>query len=134
MTQQVVRKEITDRLKQWASSQTTPLKIAIEGVPFEKPNTPWLELIINPVTTVDSNVGVKRSTLLGFFQVNIYCKDGEGTKLSEDLAAAIIALYPVVPKVGTVSIEATGSILNSYQDAQWRVTPVRIRYRQENYL
>jgi len=134
MTIQVVRKEITDKLKTWAAAQSTPLKIAIEGVPFEKPSDPWLELFVMPSTTVDSNVGVKRATLYGFFQINIYTKDGEGTKKAEDIAQALITLYPVIPKLSTVSIEQTGSILNHYQDAQWRVTPVRIRYRQENYL
>ncbi len=76
-----------------------------------------------------------RKTLTGLIQFNIYTKEGGGTKKSEELAQALIDLFPVVPKTGTgtVSIEQTGSIMNTLYEAQWLVTPVRFRYRQENY-
>ena len=63
---------------------------------------------------------------------NIYTKLNIGTKESETLAQELIDLFPVFPKSGTVSIEQTGSIYNTFTDSLWRVIPVRIRYRQED--
>ncbi len=88
---------------------------------------------IIPATTVNQTVSAARKTLTGLIQFNIYTKEGVGTKKSEELAQALLDLFPVVPKTGTVSIEQTGSIMNTLYEAQWLVTPVRFRYRQENY-
>lgn len=132
MTQRTLRKEIEDKVALWAISKN--IKIAYENVPFTKPDSTFVELYIIPATTVNPTVDAKRATQYGLIQFNIYCKAGEGTKKSEDLAQELIQLFPVVPKSGTVSIEQTGSIMAPLYDAQWRVLPVRFRYRQENYL
>ena len=132
MTQRTLRKEIEDKVASWAISKN--IKIAYENVPFTKPDSTFVELYIIPATTVNPTVDAKRATQYGVIQFNIYCKAGEGTKKSEDLAQELIQLFPVVPKSGTVSIEQTGSIMAPLYDAQWRVLPVRFRYRQENYL
>ncbi len=132
MTQRTLRKEIEDKVAAWAATKSIP--IAYENVTFVKPSTTFVELYIIPATTVNHTVAAKRATQYGIIQFNIYCKSGEGTKKSEDLAQELIDLFPVVPKVGTVSIEQTGSIMNPLYDSQWRVLPVRIRYRQEQLL
>lgn len=132
MTQRTIRQEVETKVKAWASSKG--IALALENVPFTKPDTTWIQLYIIPATTVNPTVNAKRATMFGFLQFNIYTKDGIGTKASEELAQEIIDLFPVVPKTGTVSIEQTGSIMNPLYDAQWRVTPVRIRYRQENSM
>lgn len=132
MTQRTLRKEIEDKVAAWAATKSIP--IAYENVTFTKPTTTFIELYIIPATTVNPTVNAKRATLYGMIQFNIYCKSGEYTKKSEDLAQELIDLFPVVPKVGTVSIEQTGSIMNPLYDSQWRVLPVRIRYRQEQLL
>ena len=132
MTQRTLRKEIEDKVAAWAATKSIP--IAYENVTFVKPSTTFIELYIIPATTVNPTVAAKRATNYGMIQFNIYCKSGEGTKKSEDLAQELIDLFPVVPKVGTVSIEQTGSIMNPLCDSQWRVLPVRIRYRQEQQL
>jgi len=134
MTQRTLRKEIEDKVAAWAASKSPAIPVAYENVTFVKPSTTFIELYIIPATTVNPTVNAKRSTNYGMIQFNIYCKSGEGTKKSEDLAQELINLFPVVPKVGTVSIEQTGSIMNPLYDSQWRVLPVRIRYRQEQQL
>lgn len=132
MTQGTLRKEIEDKVAAWATTKNIP--IAYENITFTKPTTTWIELYIIPATTVNPTVNAKRATLYGMIQFNIYTKSGEGSKKSEDLAQELIDLFPVVPKTGTVSIEQTGSIMNPLYDSQWRVLPVRIRYRQEQQL
>ena len=132
MTQRTLRKEIEDKVAAWAATKSIP--IAYENVTFVKPSTTFIELYIIPATTVNHTVAAKRATLYGIVQFNIYCKSGEGTKKSEDIAQELIDLFPVVPKVGTVSIEQTGKIMNSFYDSQWRVLPVSFRYRQEQQL
>lgn len=133
MTQKTLRKEIEDKVRAWANSQSPVIKIAYENVPFEKTDDTFIQLYIIPAASVNSTVDAKRVTLLGILQFNIFTKAGEGTKKSEDLAQALIDLFPVFPKTGTVSIESSGYIMSPLYDAQWRVTPVRFNYRQENY-
>lgn len=133
MTQRTLRKEIEDKVRAWANSQSPVIKIAYENVPFEKTDDTFIQLYIIPAASVNNTVDAKRVTLLGILQFNIFTKAGEGTKKSEDLAQALIDLFPVFPKTGTVSIESTGCIMSPLYDAQWRVTPVRFNYRQENY-
>lgn len=132
MTQRTIRKEVEDRLAAWAAPRN--IKIAYENVAFTKPTTTFVEVHIIPATTVNPTVDAKRATNYGIIQINIYAPSGEGTKKSEELAQELIELFPVVPKTGSVSIEQTGSIMSPLYDAQWRVLPVRFRYRQENYL
>jgi len=134
MTQRTIRNEVETKVKAWADSQNPVIPIAFENVPFTKPDGTFIELYIIPATTVNTTVGAKRATMLGTIQLNIHAKEGVGTKTSEDIAQSLINLFPVVPKTGTVSIEQTGSIMNPLYDAQWRITPVRFRYRQENIL
>lgn len=134
MTQTALRKEIEDKVAAWAASKSPAIPVAYENVTFVKPTTTFVELYIIPATTVNPTVNAKRATLYGMIQFNIYCKSGEGSKKSELLAQELIELFPVIPKVGTVSIEQTGSIMNPLYDSQWRVLPVRIRYRQEQQL
>lgn len=135
MTQRTLRKEIEDKVAAWAANQN--IQIAYENVPFTKPNKndedAFIEFYIIPTVTVNPTVDTKRTTLIGLLQFNIYTKSGKGTKKSEDLAQALINLFPVYPKTGTVSIESVGYTMNPLYDAQWRVLPVRFKYRQENY-
>ena len=133
MTQRTIRLEVEAKVKAWAAAQSPTIPIAYENVSFTKPDSTFIELYIIPATTVNQTVNAVRKTLTGLIQFNIYTKEGVGTKKSEELAQALIDLFPVVPKTGTVSIEQTGSIMNTLYEAQWLVTPVRFRYRQENY-
>jgi hypothetical protein len=133
MTQRTIRLEVEAKVKAWAAAQSPAIPIVYENVAFTKPDSTFIELYIIPATTVNQTVSAARKTLTGLIQFNIYTKEGVGTKKSEDLAQALIDLFPVVPKTGTVSIEQTGSIMNTLYEAQWLVTPVRFRYRQENY-
>jgi hypothetical protein len=133
MTQRTIRLEVEAKVKAWAAAQSPAIPIAYENAAFAKTDTTFIELYIIPATTVNQTVSAARKTLTGLIQFNIYTKEGVGTKKSEELAQALIDLFPVVPKTGTVSIEQTGSIMNTLYEAQWLVTPVRFRYRQENY-
>jgi hypothetical protein len=134
MSQYTIRQEIESKLKSWADSQYPKLPIAFENVSFEKPTSDWLELVFMPSVTINPTVAASRATLYGMFQINIYTKQDTGTKRSEQLAESIIKLFPVVPKTGTVSIEQTGSVMNPLYDSQWRILPLRFRYRQEQNI
>jgi len=134
MTQRTLRNELETKLSNWAASHNPVIPLAFEGVTFTKPETTFIEVYIIPAVTVNPTVDGKRATLYGTLQCNIYCKAGTGTKQSEDIAQELIELFPLLPKTGTVSIEQTGYIMNPLMDAQWRVLPVRFRYRQENSL
>lgn len=132
MTQRTIRLELEAKTKTWATGKTPQIQIAYENVDFVKPDGTWVQMFLIPALTANNTVDTIRKTYYGMVQFNIYTKINKGTKEAEELAQELINLFPVIPKVGTVSIEQTGSILNTFVDSIWRVTPVRIHYRQED--
>lgn len=128
-----VRNELTARLATVAATLTLP--VSYENVPFTKPANllPFLELFIVPALTLDVTVDGTRQREVGYMQVNVWSKQGVGTKQGEDIAAAIRTAFPVIPKTGTVSIENTPSIKQAILDSSgYRVIPIIISYRQES--
>lgn len=127
-----VRSELSVRLA--ALATTLGIPISYENVPFTKPaNTaPFLEMFITPSSTQDVSIDGKRQRETGIFQVNVWSKTGVGTKEGEDIANAVKAAFPIVPKTGTVSIEATPTIKQAILDGSgYRIIPILISYRQE---
>lgn len=127
-----VRSELSVRLQTLATTLSLP--VAWEGVPFTKPANlgSFLEAFVIPAVTLDVTVDGTRQRETGIFQVNVWCKTGVGTKVGEDIANAIKAAYPVVPKTGTVSVESTPSIRPAILDSSgYRIIPVVISYRLE---
>jgi hypothetical protein len=108
--------------------------VSFEGVPFSKPANlgSFLEAFVIPANTQDVSVDGTRQRNTGVFQVNVWSKTGVGAKEGEDIANAIKAAFPVVPKTGTVSVESTPSIKQAILDASgYRIIPIIIPYRQE---
>ena len=137
-----VRSELTVRLSAFAAAYSnntvqpyvTKLAVSYENIPFVKPinNEPFLEMFIVPAHTKDVTVDGTRQRENGFMQVNIWSKAGVGTAQGEAIAYALRAAFPVLPKQGTVSVEATPSIKPAILDgAGYRIIPVIISYRQE---
>lgn len=128
-----LRIEVENKIKTWANSKNPVIPISYESVPFTKPDTTWIEVFIIPAMTDNTTLSTQRKTLKGIIQINLYTKDGVGTKLSETLAEEIINILPATTKSSNLSIEKTGYIMSSLKDAQWKVTPIRFEYRQESY-
>jgi len=132
MSQRVIRLELEQKLRDWNATQGDKYPIAFEGVPFTKPNNTFLEIYLIPSASVNKNINGVRYAMYGTMQINIYNKDGNGTKEAETIAQSLIEWFPVFPKTGKVSIESTGTIQSPLSDAQWGVTPIRFRYRYES--
>lgn len=133
MTQRTLRLDVEQRITTWANSKSPVIPVAYENVPFTKPDTTWIEVYIIPSVTSNYTLSTTRKTLRGSIQVNIYTKAGTGTKTSELLTEEIVALFPPTIKTNTLCIERTGQVMSPVYDAQWRCTPVRFEYRQEDY-
>ena len=127
----IIRAMLEARLKTWADTQSIP--IAYQGVAFTKPNTPFLECVLIPNIVFNRDVAATGERHLGFFQVNCWAKVGSGMGQAEALAQSVKALYPVVPKVGSVSIETPPKIDRALPDSSgaWMIVPVLISYRYE---
>lgn len=132
-----VRSEVEKIVITWANSQTPKILVCVENVPFIKPpNTTgkYVEVIILGSTTTVVTVDGKREREVGIIQINCCVPQGTGAKAGEDLAEYIKNLFPVVPKVGTVSIERPANISRALdRDDGFRIVPVRINYRQERF-
>ncbi len=134
MSNQIVATALESRLQAWASAQVPPVPIAFENVAFVKPtSTPWLEPFLIPNLTMNKELKGVRKTHLGLFQVNVWAPKGEGMGVVRALAQSVINLYPLLPKIGAVSIEETPTASRPLPDGDsWVVVPVLIKYRYES--
>lgn len=127
------RSEIETRLNDWAKAQTPPIPVAFQNVKFTKPTTgPYLEIIMLADNNINPNVSADSVRTIGMFQINCYAPVGTGMAQVESLANSVVGLYPVLPKTGTVSIEAPLNTNGSYVEDTFVCIPVRARYRIES--
>lgn len=124
-----IKSEIEARLVEFGLTNKIP--VAFEAVNFTKPVGEWIELIYLSPNKMHRNVAAQvRET--GMFQVNVYTKLGFGTGRSTELVEEVSALFPVLPKVGLVSIEQPPNAARGYPDENHWCVPVTVRYRAEN--
>lgn len=130
----LINLELETRLLNFANSYLPKLPVAWEGKAFEKPvDTPFLEAYIVPASTVNVTTDGLRIRQRGIFMVNVWAPDGKGRKIGDDIAEALIATFPIVPKVGRVSIEQTPNADRAIvEQSGWRIVPVSVTYRFEN--
>jgi len=127
------RSEIETRITNWAKAQTPPVPVAFEGVSFTKPTSgPYLEVFMLGSDSKLRNVAADGVREYGMFQVNCYTPAGKGMGGVEAMAESIVALFPVLPKTGAVSIEqplswSSGSVIDGFT-----FVPVRGNYRIES--
>ena len=123
------------KLKTWADAQVPVIPIAFEGASFAKPATGlYMEPLLVPNITLNNEISGQRRTYLGIFEIKVWGRSGRGMGAVEQLLASLTALFPLVPKVGVVSIEKTPySVHPQYDDAGWIIAPLLIHYRYEGF-
>lgn len=127
-----IRSEIESKLLQFAASQVPPLPVSYEGVEFVKPSTGgYLEIKMMDVARSSRNVAADGVRTYGMFQIDCYLPSGRGMGPLEALRDAIFNLYPVVPKMDLVSIEAPLSATKGYVVDNFVCTHVTGQYRSE---
>lgn len=132
MSNAIIRASLESKLKAWADAQVPPIPIAFQGVPFTKPSTGlFLEPYLIPNETFNKELSGKRKTYIGLFQVNCWAPSGTGMGQVEQLSQSIVDLFPIVPKIGAVSIEQTPAAGRPMPDDGWVIVPVTIKYRME---
>lgn len=126
-----VRSEVEVKLTEFAASRNIPL--AYEGFDFTKPDTgEWLEMYFLDNHTKNRSVAVDQYTVTGMFQVDCCGELGVGMGVVEALARDVAALFPVLPKVGIVSIEKTPNAGRGRIREDHVYAPVTVSYRTEN--
>jgi hypothetical protein len=128
-----LRTEIESKLDAWAASQVPPIPVAYENKDFAKPTTgSYLQIFFLTPAVVNPDVAAERERETGIFQINICVPQNTGSKKATDLIAALRALFPVLPKTGTVSIERPANVSGGFNRTDgFFVTPVSFSYRQE---
>lgn len=137
MSNSIVRSALESRLKAWTEAQSPVPAIAFENRAFTKPplspTTPlWVECKLLPNQTLSRETTALRETFIGFFQVNVWGPSNTGMGSTERMADSIKQAFPVIPKVGGVSIEKPPKVGSPLQDSGWIVVPVLISYRYES--
>lgn len=121
-----IRSEIETKLA------TLGVPIAYQNAPFTKPKTGlWVEVFLLDAIRSSRNVAAQGSRIMGKFIVNCYGQLGTGMASLESLVEQVINLFPVVPKTGTVSIEAPLSASSSIIVESFICVPVTGTYRVE---
>jgi hypothetical protein len=128
-----IRSELEIKLLNWAASQVPPVPVSLENVAFNKPSISnvFVEAFFMPTMTTNPTVDGLRKRDIGIFQVNCFAPIGKGMGQVESLAASIVNLYPVIPKTGNVSVEQTPNSAKPYEDTNWIVIPVTVKFRYE---
>jgi pyruvate/2-oxoglutarate/acetoin dehydrogenase E1 component len=128
-----IRSELETRLKTFADAQIPPIPVAWEGQPFTPPaNGAFFEVKMLASTRVAHSISAENVRTRGNFQVNVVVRDGVGSKVADDLAESVIALYPMLPKTGTVSVEQPPQKSAAILSLDKRVIAVTVNYRQES--
>lgn len=125
------RSEIETRVINWAKAQVPPVPVAIEGVAFTRPNGPYVEVNLLGSNNLSRGVSAEGITTYGMFQITCFALANKGMGEVERLRDNIVALFPVLPKTGTVSIEAPLSWSGSDVMDGYTYVPVRGNYRIE---
>jgi hypothetical protein len=127
-----IRSEIESRLAAYAAAQTPKIPVAYENVGFTKPTTGcYLEIFMLNSTATSRDVGASGVRYKGMFQINCYAPLGAGMSTVDALADAVIQVYPVLPKVGTVSVEAPLNASAGIPVDGFMCVPVTGRFRVE---
>lgn len=128
-----IRSEIETKLTVWAATQS--LTISYENVPFIKPiSGSYLEIYFLDSVVLNPDVSAAREREIGSVQINVCTKQNpaKGVKAGEDIAAGIKALFPVLPKTATLSIEKPLQTHRGIdRDDGFRVIPTTLWYRAE---
>lgn len=134
MSQTIIQSYFETRLKDWAEAQSPEIQIAYEGVGFTKPEDEvYIETYLLPAYTMNPELSGRKKREVGVFQVNVVVPDGEGMGTAREVAEAIVALFPVVPKDGAVSIEETPHVAKPFINSDGRRSlPISITYRLES--
>jgi len=128
-----IRSELESKLITFGASQSPAIPVSVQNVPFTKPNgKAFLEIKFLASVTINPSVNADTERETGLMQINICIPEGVGTKAASDLITSVKALYPVVPKTGTVSIEQPPQVGTGFSrdDGYW-VIPLTFKYRQE---
>jgi hypothetical protein len=83
-------------------------------------------------TSTCPTVDGKRVRINGRLQINVVVHDGVGSHEVEGLTEAIVSLFPIVPKTGTVSIEQPPQTGAAILILDKRYIPITVSYRQES--
>ncbi len=127
-----VRSELNTKMAALATLLNVP--VAYENNTFVPPANigTYLEMVVMPSATIDVTVDGTRQREVGYMQINIWIKKGIGTAAEDVIFTAIKSAFPLVPKTGSVSIEATPSKKTALLDPSgYRIIPVVIPYRYE---
>jgi hypothetical protein len=130
-----IRQELETILATFCAAQVPPIPVAWEGVAFIKPASGvWLEMFLLSASTISSDVTATRIRQRGTLSIIVWSPSGQGAKKIELVADQLVKLFPVVPKIGTVSIESPGNTGRiTLDNSGWLCLPITFPYRQESF-
>lgn len=127
-----IRSEIETRLGQFAASQNPPIPVALENSKFTKPtNGPYISIYLLAKKSINRDVAAQGIRTYGKAQINVYAPLNDGMGKLESIVSDVKNLYPVLPKIGTVSIEKPCDEADAFVVDNFICIPITVSYRVE---
>ena len=126
-----IRSELETKLVLFAASASPPIPVARENLKFIQPSTGFY-LTFHMLGDSNKNRNISASSrITGRFQITCYGELGVGLGALESLADRIVNIYPVLPKIGIVSIEEALNVGQSLIEDNFVCIPITGKYRVE---
>lgn len=135
MSKRQIRSAFESRLNTWAAGRTPALRVAWQNVTFTPSTYPYLRAFIVPAETDSIDLAGDHRAYTGIFQVNIIAETGKGSKLVEEIAEEIAALFPLNDRMtvtdGVVLVYSPMNEGPALPDGGTYTLPVWCRYRMD---
>lgn len=129
-----IRQEVEKTLLAFASSQSPPISVAIEGKAFTKPKQGnYLEVVFEAPAVMNPTVDVTRVRKYGVIQILCFIETNRGVGPLEILTDSVAQLFPVYEKqrYQNFTVEQTPFVSQAFPEDRFLCAVVRVKYRQE---
>jgi len=131
-----IRQAFESRIAAFAATMSPPALLSWENFNFVPNSTRvYFRCAMAPARTSNPAFGVDFDRLQGFYQISVYGIQDRGPGPAEEIADAIIALFPrgsITQNGVVVNIDTKGSRTQGLNDDNgFYFIPVRVRYRQD---
>lgn len=133
-----IRQGLEVALNTWASGQTPAIPVAWQNRAYTPTiGSRYVRANILPAETQNPSLGDDHKRFIGIFQILVYTPDDVGAGAAETIAESLFTTFArgtsFTASSVTTRVLDSPSVLPSFNDDGWYVTPVSIRYQSDIY-
>lgn len=133
-----IRQALEVALNTWSAAQTPAVPVAWQNSAYTPTlGSRYVRANILPAETQNPSLGDDHKRFIGIFQILVYTPDDVGPGAAETIAESLFATFArgtsFTASGVTTRVLDSPSVLPSFNDDGWYVTPVSIRYQSDIY-